>query len=82
MRFPNKLISAKESSLPLFTLILSKLEQTDYTPLRLYNEIKKLSAFKKTNTTFTDYIQILDCLFILGKVEIIGEEVLHYVETN
>lgn len=82
MRFPNKLISVKESSLPLFTLILSKLEQEDYTPLRLYNEIKKISVFKKTNTTFTDYIQILDCLFILGKVEIIGEEVLHYVETN
>lgn len=82
MRFPNKLISVKESSLPLFTIILSKLELTDYTPLRLYNEIKKIATFKKVNTTFTDFIQILDCLFILGKVEIIGEEVLHYVKTN
>jgi hypothetical protein len=50
MRFPNKLISVKESSLPLFTIILSKLELTDYTPLRLYNEIKKIATFKKANT--------------------------------
>lgn len=82
MRFPNKLTSVKESSLPLFTLILSKLKESDYTPLKLYNEIKKVAIFKKTNTTFTDYIQILDCLFILGKIDIIGEEVLHYVKTN
>lgn len=82
MRFPNKLTSVKESSLSLFTLILSKLEIADYTPLRLYNEIKKLAAFKKANTTFADFIQILDCLYILGKVEIVGEEVLHYVKTN
>lgn len=82
MRFPNKLTSLKESSLPIFALILCKLQEDDYTPIKLFNEIKKSAAFKNTNATLADYNLILDCLYILGKIELIGEEVIHYVGRN
>mgnify|MGYP004691227509 CR=1 FL=1 len=64
------------------TIVVSKVKEEDYTPMHLYNQIKKTAAFKHANTTLYDFILILDCLYALGQIELIGEEVIHYVGRN
>lgn len=71
MRFPNKVISYKNSILPKLPLLLDKLTKRDYDVITLYHELnKKMSA--------SDFINGLDCLFALGKITL-DKGVLHYV---
>lgn len=73
MRFPNKVVSYKESTLSVFPIILSKLEKQDMTPSELYKKVKnKVSGIQ-------EYLEILDCLYALNKIELV-KEVLHYVD--
>lgn len=72
MRFPNKVTSYKESSLALFPVILKHLEKKDMTPSELYKKTKeKISGIQ-------EFLEILDCLYALNKIELEGG-VLHYV---
>ena len=73
MRFPDKITSFKESVLRLLPLILIELSEYDRTPKELYDSLKK-------QATLSEYIDALDCLFMLKKVEFNPQrEVLHYV---
>ena len=71
MRLPSKFVPFKESILPKFVGILEKLQETDMTVLELYKR------FKNQVENADEFVEILDCLFALGKITYNGE-VLHY----
>ena len=72
MRLPSKFISFKESILPKFIGVLEKLQENDMTVLELYKR------FKNQVDNIDEFIEILDCLYALGKISY-NVEVLHYV---
>jgi hypothetical protein len=73
MKFPNKLSSYKESTLYLIPIILGELLSCDMTPIVLFELIK-------SKVSLTEYIEALDCLYALGKIDFDQQsEVLHYV---
>ena len=75
MRFPSKVTSYKVSTIALFPVILIQLEKKDLTPSELYKKVKnKVSVIQ-------EYLEILDCLYALGKIELEGE-VIHYAERD
>lgn len=74
MLLPNKLFSYEESILSRFPIVLSVFEEK---PTRVSELYKKLSDYVES---VNDFIEILDCLYALGKIELDGEEgVLKYV---
>lgn len=74
MKFPNKIISYKESILSKFTIILNALKGKDLSLLELY------LATKSNFLDMTEFIDAIDCLFALNKIIYKDEmEVLHYV---
>ena len=77
MKFPNKVIPYRKSILSKFPLILKELESQDYSVLDLFNKLeKKLDGI-------SEYMDILDCLYYLGSVELLpGGVKLHYVKGN
>jgi hypothetical protein len=73
MRFPDKITSYKESVLCLIPLALEKLAICDMTPRELYDTLKD-------KVSISDFVDVMDCLCSLGKVEFLEHEgVLHYV---
>ena len=77
MRLPNKLYSYEESALSKFPLVLKALRRSDSGVTELYGRIKKVVP------DVSEYIEILDCLYALGKIDIDDkEEVLRYVERD
>ena len=77
MRLPNKVIPYANSVIALFPNILGALAQKDMSP----NQLFKITHSKKND--MADFLSALDCLFALGKIELIEEgRVLHYVERN
>ncbi len=74
MLLPNKLFSYEESILSRFPVMLSVLEEK---PMRVSELYKKMNDYVES---VNDFIEILDCLYALGKIELDGEEgVLKYV---
>ena len=74
MLLPNKLFSYEESILSRFPLVLSMLQEK---PMRVSELYKRLNDYVES---VNDFIEILDCLYALGKIESDGEEgVLKYV---
>lgn len=72
MKFPSKVTSYKESTIAVFPIVLSQLEKKDMTPSELYIKVKnKVSGVQ-------EFMEILDSLYALNKIELDGE-VLHYV---
>lgn len=63
MILPNKTIKVSESSLFKATKLLPLVEN-DIPPIKLYNRAKKYLI------DLPDFIQALDVLFILGKIEL------------
>ena len=73
MRFPDKITSYKESILRLLPLVLDELSRCDMNPTELFESIRNKASL-------SEFVDALDCLFALGKVELIQKsEVLHYV---
>jgi hypothetical protein len=74
MLLPNKLFSYNESILCKFPAVLKELKKE---PLRVQELYQKV----KTNLTgVNEYIDVLDCLYALHKIEYDDKEgVLHYV---
>lgn len=73
MKFPSKVTPYKESAVSLFPVVLSYLQKRDMSPEELYKKVKtKVSDVR-------DYMEILDCLYALNKIEL-QEGVLHYVD--
>ncbi len=74
MLFPNKIINYEESVLGKIVPVLTELKKHDMTIIEL---------FIKTEKQFVDvfeFINVLDCLFALQKINYSNKEgVLHYV---
>ena len=74
MRYPSKICELKDSSISKFPLILELLKKNDLSIHDLYSSVK--GTFKN----IADYIEILDCLYALGKIEFNKEtRRIHYV---
>lgn len=74
MKLPNKVIMYKESTISKFPAVLSCLKEQDMSPALLYKKVKSKVE------DIGEYIDILDCLYALGKIELIEHlGVLHYV---
>lgn len=74
MKLPNKIITYKSSTIAKFPVLLSALNEQDLTPGALYKKVK--SKVEDVG----EFIEILDCLYALRKVELIDYlGVLHYV---
>lgn len=81
MKLPNKYISFKKSSLSKFTIVLEQLKNNDLSILDLYIRLVK----GRTNQIFEntdDFIETLDYLYALGKIQINEEGMIHYVSKN
>ena len=74
MRFPSKVIPYQASILAKFPVVLSCLENEDMRPDILYKKVKSKM------TDIGEFLEILDCLYALGKIELYEEGgMLHYV---
>lgn len=78
MRFPNKVTTYQESILALFPEILFLVMQCDTSVLDVFENLKKRRWRHLSTST---YIQALDCLYYLGKIEL-KENRIHYVGRN
>ena len=76
MKLPSKVTPYKDSILAKFPVALTSLEECDMTPSELYKKMKK------NVTSAAEFVEILDCLYALGKVELLYGEVLHYVKND
>lgn len=77
MRLPSKVTSYKESSIPKMVYVLGFLKKEDYKPIELYKKVKRRME------NVGEFVEILDDLYILGRVEMISKEgVLRYVESS
>ncbi len=74
MKFPDKITAYKESILCLIPQVLDRLSVSDMTPMKLYSILN-------SDVSISDFIEVLDCLYVLGKVRLDQKyEVLHYVD--
>lgn len=77
MRLPSKVTNYKESTLAKFSPVLAALSERDQSPAGLYKKVKSKIG------TFGEYLEILDCLFALGKIDFNERTgVLHYVDSD
>lgn len=77
MRLPNKLYSYEGSTLSKFPIVLRALRDSDSGVTELYERIKK------SVPDVSEYMEILDSLYALGKIDIDDKEaVLRYVERD
>lgn len=74
MKLPSKVTPYKKSTLSSLPIILKTLSTVDLSPELLYSKVKKDFA------SIAQFIDALDCLFALGKIELLPEGVVHYVE--
>lgn len=74
MKFPNKVTPYQASILAKFAIVLVQLEQQDMKPGDLYKKVKSKVS------DIGEFLEILDCLYALGKIELNREgSALHYV---
>lgn len=77
MRLPNKVVPFRKSILAKIPMLLDVLSKQDMSVLDLYE--KKKNEFDG----ITEYVDVLDCLFFLGKIEMLSGGIkLHYVERD
>lgn len=72
MKFPSKVTPYKESIIAKFPVVLGKVETKDMSPSELYKNVKGRV------TDIREFMDILDCLYALKKIELNGE-MIHYV---
>lgn len=72
MKFPSKVTPYKESIIAKFPMVLEKVEKKDMSPQELYK------SMKNKVTDISEFMDIMDCLYALKKIELDGE-VVHYV---
>ena len=74
MKFPSKVTPYQASILAKFPVVLSCLETEDMKLDMLYKKVKSKVS------DVGEFLEILDCLYALGKIELYPEGgVLHYV---
>lgn len=64
MFLPNKMIPYSESVISKFTIVLDELKKQNQNVKTLYKKHKKHFG------GIQNYIEVLDCLFALGKIEL------------
>lgn len=75
MRLPSRVTPYRSSTFAKFPVVLSALKEWDMTPRMLYHKMKSKTF------SVADFIEVLDCLYLLGRIEFIKEKgVLHYVD--
>lgn len=75
MKLPSKVTPIKRSIIAKFIPVLIELQKGDMSPSQLYKKTK--SKFQN----LAEFLEVLDCLFLLGKIVLLEEkEVLHYVK--
>lgn len=76
MQLPNKVTSYKFSILSRFPIVLSILEEESLSPERLYSKVKN-------KIDITEFLEVLDCLFVLGRIDFDNDLMeLSYVDGN
>lgn len=76
MRLPSKVTPYRKSVLAKFPAVIKVLQQGDIRPGDLYQKVKR-------GVDMADFIEILDALYLLEKVDFIpGKGALHYVEED
>lgn len=73
MRLPSKVTPYEKSVIASFPVILAYLERQDISPKDLFEIIVS------DENDMGDFLSALDCLFALGKIDLLEEGVLHYV---
>ncbi len=73
MKLPNKITSYSESSLSKFPPILKVLQEGEKSPIELYEKAKK------DKISISEFMEVIDALYALGKIELNGEGKLYYV---
>ena len=63
MKLPNKAIRYNESVLSKFPIVLRALEKGDLSAVDLFHTVKS------SMEDVSDFMDILDCLFALGKID-------------
>ena len=77
MRLPSKVTTYKQSIIAKFPIVLDALKKYDIAPDELYAKVKT-----KINNV-DEYIEVLECLYVLGKIDYLEEqELITYVERN
>lgn len=77
MRLPSKVTPYRKSTLSKFPVVLSVLREQDMSPIDLFVKVKGRGI------DMADFVEILDCLYMLEKIELYPEkEVLHNVERD
>lgn len=74
MKFPSKVTSYNNSIISKFPIVLNEIKTQDYSVSGLYNKLYKKIKIR-------DFIDVLDCLYILGEVTL-NKGVIHYVKRN
>lgn len=74
MKLPSKITSYNESVLSKIIPIISVIEAKDLTVRELYNETKQYF------NDIEEYIDTIDCLFAIGKIILLKDRVIHYVD--
>ncbi len=74
MRLPSRVTSYRNSTFAKFPKVLSLLKERDMYPQELYRQVKE------KNFEVADFIEVLDCLYLLGRVELSKGGVLRYVD--
>lgn len=73
MILPSKFVSFKESSISKFPAVLKRLEKCDVRVTKLYAQVK--SDVNDKDFSLDEFLDVLDCLFILKKITLVGEEI-------
>jgi len=76
MRFPSKVTTYNDSIMAKFPLVFKELSNEDLTPDNLYSKIKN-----KVNG-ISEFMEIIVSLYALNEIELVNEEVLHYVKKH
>ncbi len=73
MKFPNKLYSYEESVISKFPITLNLISTHTYTVSELFQ------IMGSQVSGITEFLNILDCLYAMGRIEMNEEGVLSYV---
>jgi len=77
MRLPNKVTPYSKSVIAWFPAILNSLQEKELSPQDL------MEALVKGKANMGDFLDALDCLYALGRIELSEEGgLLRYVEAN
>ena len=74
MRLPSRVTPYRNSTFAKFPKVLSLLKERDMYPQELYRQVKG------KNFEVSDFIEVMDCLYLLGRVELSKGGVLRYVD--